>query len=116
MQTSGERQTSPCAPAQITNDEAVEIEQALGRASGGEVTKERDELIGPSLGEELRDKALIALGVALAAQMPTSRSGSGGRSRAAAVLVDVRTTSLIVVGVVRLAGASRSTGCSSPRC
>ena len=34
-------------------------------SSGGEVTKQRDELIGPSLGEELRTKALIALGVAL---------------------------------------------------
>jgi SecD/SecF fusion protein len=38
-------------------------------ALGGQTTKVRDELIGPSLGDELRQKALIALGVALAAQL-----------------------------------------------
>jgi SecD/SecF fusion protein len=53
---------------QLTNDEAAEIERALGTVAG-DVTKERDELIGPSLGEELRNKALIALGVALGAQL-----------------------------------------------
>ncbi|MEU0601332.1 protein translocase subunit SecD [Streptomyces sp. NPDC006393] len=36
---------------------------------GAETTKVRDELIGPSLGEELRRNALIALGVALGAQL-----------------------------------------------
>ncbi|MFD9945985.1 protein translocase subunit SecD [Nonomuraea sp. NPDC059023] len=49
---------------QISADEVVKIQGALG-----EVTKQRDELIGPSLGEELRRNALIALGVALAAQL-----------------------------------------------
>ena len=53
---------------QITNDEAVEIEQAIGDAAGG-ATKERDEQIGASLGTELRDKALIAFGIALLVQM-----------------------------------------------
>jgi SecD/SecF fusion protein len=53
---------------QLTNDEAVRIEQAL-EGVAGDVTKERDELIGPTLGEELRNKALIALGVALLAQL-----------------------------------------------
>jgi SecD/SecF fusion protein len=52
----------------ISNDEQVAIQDALG-ALGGEITKERDELIGPSLGAELRRNAVIALGVALAAQM-----------------------------------------------
>lgn len=52
----------------ITNDEAVEIEEAIGSVGDG-VTKERDELIGPSLGEELRDKALVAFAIAIAAQM-----------------------------------------------
>ncbi|WP_283133249.1 protein translocase subunit SecD [Rhizohabitans arisaemae] len=53
---------------QLTNDEAVRIEQALA-AEGGKVVKQRDELIGPSLGDELRRNALIALAVALAAQL-----------------------------------------------
>jgi SecD/SecF fusion protein len=52
---------------QLTNDEAVRVEQALDRVA--DVTKERDELIGPSLGAELRTKALIALAVALGAQL-----------------------------------------------
>ena len=52
----------------ITNEEAVQIEEALG-AIAGPVEKERDELIGPSLGKELRDKALIAFAIAVAAQM-----------------------------------------------
>jgi SecD/SecF fusion protein len=54
---------------ELTNDDVVDIQQALGEASGGVVTKERDELIGPSLGDELRNKALIALAVALGAQL-----------------------------------------------
>ena len=53
----------------LTNDQEFEIRTALEDASGGEVAKQRDELIGPSLGDELRSKALIALGVALLAQL-----------------------------------------------
>ena len=53
---------------QISDDEAVQIEQALADAAGG-ATKERDEKIGASLGTELRDKALIAFGIALVVQM-----------------------------------------------
>ncbi|WP_067178165.1 protein translocase subunit SecD [Microtetraspora niveoalba] len=53
---------------QITGDEAAKIESALASVTG-EVTKLRDELVGPSLGDELRRNALIALGVALAAQL-----------------------------------------------
>jgi len=52
----------------INNDEAATIEEALGTVAE-DVQKERDELIGPSLGEELRNKALIAFAVAIAAQM-----------------------------------------------
>ncbi len=52
----------------ITDDEAVEIQEALGTIAG-DVEKERDELIGPSLGKELRNKALIAFAIAVAAQM-----------------------------------------------
>jgi SecD/SecF fusion protein len=53
---------------QITNDEQVRIAQAL-EADGGTVTKQRDELVGPTLGDELRKKALIALVVALGVQL-----------------------------------------------
>src|SRR5690606_19527624 len=52
----------------ISNEEAVEIEEAVAGVAG-EVEKQRDELIGPSLGKELRDKALIAFAIAIAAQM-----------------------------------------------
>ncbi|MEU7894335.1 protein translocase subunit SecD [Nonomuraea sp. NPDC049152] len=50
---------------QIGADDVDRIQRALG----GQVTKVRDELIGPSIGAELRRNALIALGVALAAQL-----------------------------------------------
>ncbi|MET7463238.1 protein translocase subunit SecD [Nonomuraea sp. NPDC005501] len=53
---------------QISADDVAGIERALD-GELGEVTKQRDELIGPSMGEELRRNAVIALGVALAAQM-----------------------------------------------
>jgi SecD/SecF fusion protein len=53
----------------MTNDQEADIRAALSAVSDGEVTKQRDELIGPSLGDELRTKALIALGVALAVQL-----------------------------------------------
>jgi len=52
----------------ITNDEAVQIEDAIGTLAD-DVAKERDELIGPSLGKELRNKALIAFAIAIGAQM-----------------------------------------------
>jgi len=53
---------------QISNDEQFRIQEALGQLDG-EISKERDELVGPSLGDELRRNAIIALGVALLAQM-----------------------------------------------
>ncbi len=52
----------------ISNAEATSIEAGLDELAGG-VTRDRDDLIGPSLGAELRNNAIIALGVALAAQM-----------------------------------------------
>ncbi len=68
VQESGEDNIS-VRTGEMTNDEEFAVREALAQASGGEVTKERDELIGPSLGDELRTKALIALGVALLAQL-----------------------------------------------
>jgi SecD/SecF fusion protein len=71
----------PRAVVQTTGDNTVSIrtepidQQATERirtavaAATGEATKNRDEQIGPSLGAELRTKALIALGLAVAAQL-----------------------------------------------
>lgn len=53
---------------ELTDDEQHTIKSALEKP-GGDVTVERDEMIGPSLGDELRVKALIALGIAVAAQL-----------------------------------------------
>lgn len=53
---------------QIGSADLAKIEAAL-ESGAGQITKERDELIGPSLGDELRRNAMIALAVALAAQL-----------------------------------------------
>jgi SecD/SecF fusion protein len=52
----------------ISNAEEQQIERSLEQV-GGKVNVVQDNLIGPSLGEDLRNKALIAFAVALAAQM-----------------------------------------------
>ena len=52
----------------ISNEEEDQIQAAL-EAIGGTVTQEDDQRIGASLGNELRDKALLAFGIALLAQM-----------------------------------------------
>lgn len=52
----------------ISNNEAVDVQEAVASVAG-DVDKVRDELIGPSLGDELRQKALIAFAIAIAAQM-----------------------------------------------
>lgn len=52
----------------IDNAQAHDIEQALA-AELGVVEKVRDELIGPTLGKELKNKALAAFGIAILAQM-----------------------------------------------
>ena len=52
----------------LSDQEEDRIEQSLAEI-GGEVTQEDDQQIGPSLGQELRDKALLAFGIALLAQM-----------------------------------------------
>ncbi|GAA2576396.1 protein translocase subunit SecD [Actinomadura fulvescens] len=67
VQTSGKDDIS-VRTENLSNAEVVKIQDALAE-KGGQTTKQRDELIGPSLGEELRQKALIALGVALLVQL-----------------------------------------------
>ncbi|GAB3263458.1 protein translocase subunit SecD [Kineosporia babensis] len=66
--TGGAAESISVRTEELTNEQALDIENALAGV-GGEVTKETDELIGPSLGDELRTKALIALGAAILAQM-----------------------------------------------
>ncbi|RJQ77590.1 protein translocase subunit SecD [Pseudonocardiaceae bacterium YIM PH 21723] len=53
---------------QLSTEQVGTITKALGDAAGG-AQRQRDELIGPSLGSELRTNALIALGVALLGQL-----------------------------------------------
>ncbi|WP_159943978.1 MULTISPECIES: protein translocase subunit SecD [unclassified Nocardiopsis] len=52
----------------ISDTDAAQIADALDEETGG-VELVSDELIGPSMGDELRNRALIALGAALALQM-----------------------------------------------
>jgi SecD/SecF fusion protein len=52
----------------IDNTEAQAVQDSIARL-GGDVVKVRDELVGPTMGSELRMKAVLALGVALLAQM-----------------------------------------------
>src|SRR6478609_6596647 len=53
---------------EISNDEEQQIEQELA-AVGGTVDKVDDQTIGASLGDQLRNNALIAFGVAFLAQL-----------------------------------------------
>ncbi|WP_435859100.1 protein translocase subunit SecD [Streptomyces parvulus] len=52
----------------LTDAETAAVTRTVAELGGG-AERIRDELIGPSLGEELRRDALIALGLALAAQL-----------------------------------------------
>ncbi|MFE7427165.1 protein translocase subunit SecD [Streptomyces sp. NPDC014735] len=52
----------------LDNDGEHTLRAALAK-EGGETTKVRDELIGPSLGDELRRNALIALAIAVFVQL-----------------------------------------------
>ncbi len=82
---------------QISNQDQVTIREAIGDVAGG-ATTQRDELIGPSLGSELRNKALIAFGIALLAQMlylGVRFKWTLGASAVAAMAHDV----LLVVGI-----------------
>jgi SecD/SecF fusion protein len=67
VQSSGEDDLT-VRTEQLSNAEEAEIRAAVAEL-GGPTTKVRDELVGPSVGGELRQKALIALGVALAVQL-----------------------------------------------
>ncbi|MDT0441377.1 protein translocase subunit SecD [Streptomyces johnsoniae] len=53
---------------ELSNAQEAEARQAIS-GLGGDTRKVRDEMIGPSLGKELRTGALIALGAALVTQL-----------------------------------------------
>ncbi|WP_203183572.1 protein translocase subunit SecD [Streptomyces pratensis] len=65
--TTGESDLS-VRTGKLDNDGEHALRSALAEEGGG-ATKVRDELIGPSLGDELRRNALIALGVAVFVQL-----------------------------------------------
>lgn len=67
VQSSGDGEVT-VRTEELTNGEEAKVRKAIGDLGGG-AEKVRDELIGPSLGDELRRNAIIALGVALVAQL-----------------------------------------------
>ncbi|MFI1869912.1 protein translocase subunit SecD [Streptomyces jumonjinensis] len=67
VQTTGDRGIT-VRTGELSNQQQEQIRASLGEVAG-KVTVERDERIGPSLGDELRTHALIALAVAVAAQL-----------------------------------------------
>ncbi|MCW2818965.1 MAG: protein translocase subunit SecD [Marmoricola sp.] len=93
----GGRENITVRTGQISDDESVSIRDTLSREIGT-VTQERDELIGPTLGSELRSKALIAFAIAVAAQMAYLAFRFRWTYAAAAVL-SMASVVLTVVGV-----------------
>lgn len=53
---------------QLTAEQAADVESAVSEL-GGELTLIRDQFVGPTLGAELRNRALTALGIALLVQL-----------------------------------------------
>ncbi|MFJ8791940.1 protein translocase subunit SecD [Streptomyces sp. NPDC102462] len=67
VQSSGEDRLT-VRTGELTDAQAAKVTEAVGDL-GGTAQRVRDELVGPSLGDELRRNALIALAVALGAQL-----------------------------------------------
>ncbi|MFG1910591.1 protein translocase subunit SecD [Kribbella sp. NPDC048928] len=86
----------------ISDDEAVKIKESIGRI-GGDAEVIRNESIGPSLGDELRNKGLIALGIALLAQLAYLAARFRWTFGAGAVLALVQNVA-VVVGVFAWTG------------
>jgi len=55
--------------AQLSEAQAASVRGAVERVGGAATTVARDEFVGPTIGDELRRRAVIALGLALAAQL-----------------------------------------------
>jgi SecD/SecF fusion protein len=97
VNTSGDGNISVRAGA-FGEETETAVRAALAQAGGGDIQRLRDEKIGPALGEELRRNALIALGVALTAQLiylAVRFRWQWGAATVLAMLHDV----LLVVGV-----------------
>jgi SecD/SecF fusion protein len=79
-------------------DDATEqrVRDALKARGAGDVQRLRDDKIGPSLGAELRNKALLALGIALAAQLAYLSLRFPWRWGAAAVLAMTHDVAILV--------------------
>ncbi|MDT9685351.1 protein translocase subunit SecD [Streptomyces sp. TRM76323] len=82
----------------MSNGEEARIGEVVGALAGGEAEKVRDELIGPSLGAELRRGALVALAVAVGAQLLYLAVRFRWRLGASAVVAMVH-DAVILVGV-----------------
>ena len=67
VQESGDGNVS-VRTAQLTRDEVDDVRRAVARAAG-DVEVLRDEFIGPTIGEELRRNAIIALTIGLGVQL-----------------------------------------------
>ncbi|MEN3356500.1 MAG: SecD/SecF fusion protein [Mycobacteriales bacterium] len=96
VQTSGDRQIT-IRGAELTDAQANQIRTGLA-ARGGATEQVRDEFIGPSLGAELRRKAVIGLAIALAVQLVYLAARFRPAFGAAAVLAMTHDV-LILVGV-----------------
>lgn len=83
--------------ANIDDDEVEEIRSSLAEI-GGDADIVADDLIGPTLGDELRQKAIIALGIALIMQLAYLAVRFRWTFAAAAVLAMLHDV-LIVVGL-----------------
>ncbi|MFG6199395.1 protein translocase subunit SecD [Nonomuraea sp. JJY05] len=95
VQTSGDGVT--VRAGRLGLDDVARIEQELERQAG-EVTKRSEEFVGPSLGQELRRNALVALGVAVSMQLAylaVRFRWTFGAAAVLALLVDVT----VVVGM-----------------
>lgn len=68
VQSSGDTRLTVRAE-KLTDDQAATVTETIGGLGGGGTEKVRDELIGPSMGDELRRNALVALCLALGAQL-----------------------------------------------
>lgn len=88
--------------ATISDDEAEKIRQSISEIGGG-TELVRNENIGPSLGNELRNKALIALGIALLAQLLYLAARFRWTYGAGAVLALVQNVA-VVIGVFAWTG------------
>jgi SecD/SecF fusion protein len=97
VNTSGDGNISVRAGAFDEQTETA-VRSELAQAGGGQIDRLRDEKIGPTLGEELRRNALIALAVALAVQLAYLAFRFRWQWGAAAVLAMFHDV-LVLVGV-----------------